>query len=243
MTGTLVGILVIGALVAILALVSRLKRARDAKEHRRAAERARRVRDLGWDYDPNREGDICYRFRSVSPDRVPWQMHYDSNHSSSSARPKLVWRADTLAAARIEVAIGSRRVYQAFTGGVARTLISGAALVFGRFGDGMLNDLNEFMHEARPVNAGSSRFRKLFVLVARDSRFAGLVDPEIERLVLDWPRVEGKKLAPDSALQIRLDRSGLHVEVQVDAPPMAVCEHLARLGEGVAGRLRTKLTH
>ncbi len=243
MTGTLVGILVIGGLVAILALVSRLKRARNAKEHRRSAERARRVRDLAWEYDPSREGDICYRFRSVSPDGIPWQMHYDANHSSSSARPKLVWRADTLAAARIELAIGSRRVYEAFTGGVARTLISGAALVFGRFGDGVLKDLNEFMHEARPLNVGSSRFRKLFVLVARDSRFAGLVDPEIERLVLDWPRVEGKKPAPDPGLQVRLDRAGLHVEVQVDAPPMAICEHLARLGESVAGRLRTRLAH
>jgi hypothetical protein len=243
MPGTLVGILVIAGLVAILALVSRLKRDRNAQEHRRSAERARRVRDLAWDYDPSREGDVCYRFRSVSPDGIPWQMHYDSNHASSSARPKLVWRADTLAAARIEFAIGSRRVYEAFTGGVARTLISGAALVFGRFGDGVLKDLNEFMHEARPVHAGSSRFRKLFVLVARDSRFADLVDPEIERLVLDWPRVAGRKLAPDPALQVRLDRSGLHVEVQVDAPPMAVCEHLARLGERVAGRLRTKLAH
>jgi len=238
MTDILVGILVVGALTAILLLVRRLKRAKDAKEHRRAAERARRARDLPWDYDPRRDGDIWYRFRGTSPDGVPWQMHYDSNHSSSGAQPKLVWRAETLAAPRTELAIGGRGLYEAFTGGFARKVLSGAALVFGRLADGALRDLDKFVREARPLNAGSSRFRKSFVLVARDARYAGVLDAELERLILDWPRVEGKKLTPDRALQVRLDRGGLHAQVQVDAPPMEVCEHLARLGEGIAGRLR-----
>lgn len=238
MTGILAGILVIGALAAILVLVSRHKRAQIAREHRRAAERARRVRDLAWDYEPSRDGDIRYRFRGVSPEGVRWQMHYDANQASSSSQPKLKWCAEMLAAPRIEVAMGSRSIYKAFTGGVARTLLSGAARVFGRLAHGALQDLNEFLQEARPLNAGSSRFRKRFVLVARDARYQVLVDAEIEQLILDWPRVEGKKLAPDRALHIRLDRSGLHAEVQVDAPPMAVCEHLARLGERIAGRLR-----
>ncbi|MCG6874451.1 MAG: hypothetical protein LJE97_05120 [Betaproteobacteria bacterium] len=238
MTEILVAIVVLGALAAILVLLPRLKRAQDAKEHRRAAERARRVRDLAWDYDPSREGDIQYRFRGVSPAGVAWQMHYDSNRSSKSARPTLVWRAETIGAARTELGIGGRRMYEAFTGGVARMLLSGAARVFGRLADGALHDLNEFVREARPLSAGSSRFRKDFVLVARDARYAGLVDADIERLVLDWPRSQGKRLAPDRALQLRLDQKGLHAQVQVDTPSMAVCEHLARLGEGIADRLR-----
>jgi len=238
MIGILVAILVIGALAAILALLSRLKRAKKAKEHRRAAERARRVRDLAWDYDPSRDGDIWYRFRGSSPDGVAWQLHYDSNHSSSSSQPKLIWRAETLAAARMELAIGSRIVYEGFTRGIARALLSGAAHVFGRLADGALRDFNEFLREARPLNVGTSRFRKNFVFVARDARYAGVLDAELERLILDWPRVEGKKLRPDHALQVRLDRGGLHAQLQVDVPPMAVCEHLARLGERVAGRLR-----
>jgi hypothetical protein len=238
MTEVLVAILVIGALVAILALLSRLKRAKEAREHRRAAERLRRVRDLAWDYDPSRDGDIWYRFRGTSPEGVAWQMHYDSNHSSSNSKPKLIWRAEALAAPRMELAIGSRIVYEGFTRGVARALLSGAARVFGRLADGALRDFNEFLHEARPLNVGTSRFRKKFVLVARDARYAGVLDAELERLILDWPRVEGKKFAPARALQVRLDRGGLHAQLQLDAPPMAVCEHLARLGERVVGRLR-----
>jgi hypothetical protein len=243
MPGALYAILFAGVLAAVFALSFRVKRARDHKEKRRSAERARRVRHLGWEYEPKHTGDVRYRFRGRSPNGVAWQMHYDSNRSSRNALPKLVWRADALAAERTEVAIGSRRTYEAFTGGVARTLLAGAARAFGRFADGALQDLNDFVRDARPLAAGSARFRQHFVLAARDARFAQLVDADVERLILDWPKVDGKRLEPDRALHVRLDRAGLHAQIQVDAPPMAVCEQLVRLGERIADGLRATRAH
>jgi hypothetical protein len=64
----------------------------------------------------------------------------------------------------------------------------------------------------------------------------------VERLILEWPKVDGKPLERERTLHVRLDRTGLHARIQVDAPPMAVCEQLARLGERIADRLRETRT-
>jgi hypothetical protein len=86
------------------------------------------------------------------------------------------------------------------------------------------------------------RFRQRLVLAAQDARFAHLVDGDVERLILNWPKVDAKRLEPERTLHVKLDRTRLHAQIQVDAPPMAVCEQLARLGERIADRLRETRT-
>lgn len=212
-------------------------RERARRDDRLRIERERRARELGWRYDPTHDGDIRYRLGGTSPGGIEWRMHYDSDHSSSSSRPKLVWRAAALRAERTELALAAKRAYDAFTSGPGRTLVAGAAAVFGWLSRGKLGDFRDFVHEARPLAGGSARLRRRFVLAARDARYAGTIDAEVERLLLDWPRVDGKPFDPEHRLTGWLDGEGLRFECAIDGPPMAVCEQLARLGAAFADRL------
>ena len=110
-------------------------------------------------------------------------MHYDSDHSSSSSRPKLVWRAERLRTDRIELALAPKRQYDAFTSGAARRSSPArrsSSLAVG----GKLGDFNDFLHQhvrSPPARRGARQF----VLAGRDARYAALIDVEVERLLLD----------------------------------------------------------
>jgi hypothetical protein len=234
----------IGAFLALFAALfvwnASLGRERARRDDAIRVERERRVRELGWEYDPTHDGDIRYRFRARTPGGVAWEMHYDSDHSSSSSRPRLVWQAADLRTARTELALASRRHYDAFASGTGKKLLGGVTLLFGWLSGGRLGDFNEFVNEARPLGGGSARLRQRFVLAARDARYASLLDASVERLLLDWPRVIGKPFEPETRLTGWLDRNGLRFECSIDGPPMAVCEQLARLGATFADRLRAR---
>ena len=78
---------------------------RREQEERRKAERAASVRARGWQYDGTIDGNIHYRISGRTADGHDWRMHYDSDHSSSSSTPKLIFEAPW----RCSASTGSKR--------------------------------------------------------------------------------------------------------------------------------------
>lgn len=231
------GVAVAVGVAVTLAIVQWARRSgtdADAAQHQ---VRERRARDLGWVYDPKRNGDHRYRFGGSSPGGTTWEMVFDSAQSSSSAAPKLIWTAATLRTDGARLFLGGRKKYEAMTHSVTKKLAAVAGAIFGRL-SAAAGDYSAFVQESREVTTGSSRFRARFALAARDARLAGgVLDTELERLILEWPAGTPKGFVPEQALVVWQDGAGLRVECDVDAPQMSVCERVARIGEHLADRL------
>jgi len=201
------------------------------------AARERRARDLGWRYDGTKDGDIRYRMFGTSPGGVAWELAYDSDHSSSSSQPKLVWTAATLKGEGLELHVGGRRQFEVLTGATLKKLTWFASELFGRFSV-LVEDYNAFVQAARQAPGGSARFRQRFVVAAKDPQLAAdMVDSQLERLILDWPPAMPKRFNPEQSVSAWLGREGLRVECRIDDPAMSVCEQLVRLGDCLADRL------
>lgn len=204
------------------------------------AARERRARDLGWRYDGTHDGDIRYRMFGTSPAGLAWELKFDSDHSSSSSQPKLVWTAASLKGEGIEFHLGSRKTFEVLTGATLKKLTSFANSLFGRFSVSV-EDYDDFVQNARVAQGGSTRFRSRFVVATRRREHTlELLDARLEALLLDWPAPMPKRFAPEQDVCAWLDRNGLRVECRIDDPPMPVCEQVVRLGECLADRLAAR---
>ncbi len=212
---------------------------RAAAERQQRPIRERRARELGWRYDGTPEGDIRYRFEGRTPDGVRWTMKFDSDAGSSSSVPKLVWQAPDLRVDRTELMLGPRRQLESMTGGAARTMIGAAHVVLGRLLGPSLEDLHDFLAAAQLATDGGAA-RDGFAVAARDARRARriLSAAGIAPLLKKWPRGTPQGFVPARAVSAKHDRDGLTVSVNLDGPPMAVCEHLAMLGAALAAEIR-----
>jgi hypothetical protein len=229
----------VGLFVWIIVAGRRQAADREALEQRERGVRERRARDLGWRYDSVSDGDIRYRFEGATADGQRWSMKFDSDASSSSSSPKLVWTAAGVAASRLELMIDHRSQLEGLTTGTARKMIGAANFVLGRVVGASLQDLHAFAQDAH-VQVASPTKADSFAVAARDAGFARalLRDADLLRLLATWPSGLRKGLGASRAVSAKLDRDGLTVTLRVDAPPMAACEQLARLGEALAARLR-----
>jgi hypothetical protein len=232
-TATMTGLLVAAAVRGF-----RQSRRRDAAEARERPVRERRARELGWRYDGTPDGDIRYRFEGRGPDGLRWTMKFDSDHSSSSSAPELVWDAPDLGARRLALMLGHRPRIESCTSGAARKVIGASNFLLGRVVGASLQEMNDFLGAAVVTTAGSAADG--FAIASRDPALARrlLHDADLMRLLKTWPRGIPKGFSPQQAVSAQLDRDGLRVKVRLDGPPMAVCEHLAALGQALAARLR-----
>ena len=203
------------------------------RQEKLAAQRPGRARAKGWRFDGTHEGDIRYRIHGESPGRREWTMAYDSDHASSTPRPKLVFRAPHAGRGGMHWRLRSRKAHESMMGSAGRVMMGVmATMLAGR--SSALAAHREFMERAREIPAGSSRFRQRFVLFGVDPSAATLIDAEIERLVLGWPRS-----APmtDDALNVTLHADRLELTLACEGPDFEVIEHLATLGESLLSRL------
>lgn len=211
---------------------------REARERQEklAAQRPMRARAKGWRYDDTAEGDIRYRLHGTSPGGRAWTIAYDSDHSSSTSRPKLVFRAPHAGRDGIQWRLSSRRAYESLSGGAGRAILGALASVLARHSTTFAAH-REFMQRAREIPAGSTRFRQRYVLYGVDSSAATLIDGDVERLVLAWPKFASGSANGDDALTLSLDADSLDATLACDGPTFEVIEHLAALGERLLDRL------
>jgi len=207
------------------------KRIRE-QEGRDADDRAKRLRARGWVYEAIETGDIKYRVRGVTEGGVAWELHYDTDHSSSSSNAELIFRAPTLARGTRVWHIDDRPSFEMARGRVVKTIISRLGNLVGQFSD-QLKAKTAFFESAREIPAGGSAFRKRYVVVAAEDRWAGLINFETERMILNWPTYKSSMSRPDNAFSAGLEPDGLRIKLFVDAPSLAVIEHVIRLGQAL----------
>ena len=230
------------AFVGIMALVlgyawwwnahggGKIAREREDEESRR---RGPRLKLNGWEYDPTHEGDIRYRVHGTTAGGFPWRLDYDSDHSSSSSSPRLIFRVESLKANDIEWYLIDRWAYDLATKGVSGAFIGGLASIAIAMSKALAAK-TEFFRSARTRATGSAAFRERFALIADTVAHDSMVTPEIEKLILQWPEYRASLTKPDNCLSARLDQTGLEVKLHVDGPSVAVIEQLVKLGSLLA---------
>ena len=215
------------------------KRLRDL-EVSEGEDRAKRLRARGWEYEAIETSDIKYRVRGVTESGVAWELHYDTDHSSSSSNAELIFRVPTLGRGTWVWHIDDRFSFEVSQGRVVKSIISGAAKLVGQFSD-HLKGKAAFFDNAREISSGNAAFRKRFVVVAAEDRWAGLINSDTERMILSWPTHKSSMSRPDNAFSAGLEPDGLRVKLFVDAPSVAVIEHLVKLGQSLADETVTRL--
>jgi len=232
------GVLVIVALVAGFAVLV-VKGMAKAKETR--ADEALTVhawaRQRGWRVETPDSGDIRYRLHGQTAGGVAWTLAFDSDQSSSSSSPRLIWRAEGLKAARTELMIGSCRQWAGFSSGAAKLVFAGARRVLGSISTTVM-DMSEFVEQATVSPYGSPAFREKFVIASRSPSIARALPERIEGLLLRWPAETGPKFDPARSVTVWLNASGLQVDCRIDGPAPPVADHVVAIGTALADALR-----
>ena len=200
------------------------------KEARRKVARGASARARGWRYDGTVDGNIGFRISGETPGGTTWTIHYDSDHSSSSSTAKLVFNAQTLSSATYVWTIHDKKTYDITQKRVVRAIIGGISKLVGVFSDS-LKLKRDFYLKAGVLAAGSREFRERYVLAATDSRWTALIDTEIERQFLNWPKFKQTMSLRDNCVCAELAPQGLRVLLYADAPEFDVIEHMAKLGQ------------
>lgn len=205
-------------------------------QREKEAER-KRVREAGaarkgWTYDATIDGNIHYRLSGRTPAGMAWTVHYDSDHSSSSSTPKLVFLAP-LATEDHAWYLHDAKTFGVMQGAGARAVVSGLGKLVGAFSESV-RAKRDFFLEAQSLPVGSAAFRARYVLAAIDPRWAGVIDADVERLILDWPDFKQSMTLRDNCLSAELSPQGIKVQLYADAPDFEVIEQLVDLGQRVA---------
>lgn len=210
------------------------KRQREREAAAQAA-RAASVRARGWSYTEEATGDIKYRIHGKTEEGAAWEVFYDSDHRSSSSRPKLVFICESLRVAEDVWHINDRKSFDLMQKRVVKMLFTGVAKLVSALHDDTARK-TRFFEKATAQPAGSQAFQARFVVVATDSRWKGLVTGEIERAILTWPAMTTSMTWPDNAFSANLDAKGLRVQLQADAPSLDVITQMIHLGQALAGQ-------
>lgn len=211
---------------------------RREQEEKRKAARAASIRARGWKYDGTIDGNIHYRISATTENGRTWKMFYDSDHSSSSSSPKLVFSAPLTVKDGYAWFIHDRKTWEIMQKTGVRVLVGGLAKLAGAFSDGV-KAKGDFYLDAQPIPAGSAEFRQRYVLVGQDVRWASLIEPEIERRMLEWPDFKQSMSMRDNCFSAELGPEGLSIKLYADAPDLAVIDHMARLGQQMLEKAAT----
>ena len=229
-------------LVAVFGLRLLLRGGRE-REARRLKERQVQVEAKGWHLETVNETNIKFRIFGGSRADVGWEMSYDSDSSSSYAKPKLVWRAVDLTAPRTEFwstsAVHSR-VLKSGAANMAMRLAGQIGSVLPRSG---ILDLNELLGEGKVHTPRNAKLREWFVVFCRDpARCARVFDAEVERLMLSFPASSIPRVQRTHLPTAQFGTAGLEIRVANRDGQMPVIEHLAALGTAIAQRIQGRAT-
>ncbi len=211
---------------------------RREQEERRKAERAASVRARGWQYDGTIDGNIHYRISGQTEAGHDWRMHYDSDHSSSSSSPKLIFLAPWPSGTEHQWIIHDRKTWSIMQKSGVRAVVGGLAMLASAFSDAM-KAKRDFYLNAEVLPAGGFEFRERYVLAGHDARWRELLDGEIERLILDWPEFKQSMSMRDNCFSAELVPEGLRVQLYADAPDIAVIQHMAKLGQRLTDKAKS----
>ena len=204
------------------------------KEH--AEQRAVRARELGWEYDPARDGNIDFRIRGTSRG-FRWELEYDSDRSSSDSSPKVRWFWRERPARRIELAIMGSMADRIAFGSLGRGIISLAR----RLGvnSAAHPDGDDFYQHALKVESDLSVFQEEWIVRARrPNLLRPVASHEIAELLTRWPEHSfGKAFIPAGVVNLLYDHEGLRLDCAYGVTEMAVLEHIVKLGCAVAAKL------
>lgn len=232
-------LIIIAVAAGLAGLVYLILRANAGLQQTRAAEVLSiegHARLRGWRVDMPADGDVRYRLHGQTAEGVAWTLAFDSGQSSSTARPKLVWRAEDLRAARTELMIGSRRQWAGFSAPGTKRVFAGARWLLGGISKTVM-DLSEFVEQATASPLGSPAFREQFVVAARAPALARAVPDRLEALLLRWPAEAGRGFDPGRSVTVWLNTAGLQVDCRIDAPPPPVVDHIVAIGNALADAL------
>jgi hypothetical protein len=230
-------LITLAVLAGILALVYAIVRYNRVQKEL-AARRAERARELHWEYDDTRDGNIDFRIRGITHG-FRWELHYDSDRSSSESSPKVVWRWRERPARRIELAIMGAMPDR---------------IAFGPFGRGIIRfarrlgvksaahpDGDDFYQNAVKVESDLTVFQKEWIVRARKpSLFRPVASHEIADLLTRWPEHSyGRSFQPAAVVNLLYDHEGLKLDCGHGVKEMAVLEHIVKIGCAVAARICT----
>lgn len=206
------------------------ERERQELESRR---RGPRLQMNGWRYDDTHEGDIRYRVHGTSPGGLAWTLEYDSDHSSSSSSPRLIFRVEALSCGDHEWNLMDRWSFDLTRKGVGGALVGGLSAIGGALSKAFARKREFYLNAAeRPV--GSAALRGRFVLIAESARYDNLIDAATESRILSWPEFKQSMSKRDNCLSAELGPEGLDVKLYADGPSVEVIEQMVRLGEALA---------
>ena len=205
-----------------------------------AKDRAALVEVRGWRYEVPESGDIKYRIYGRKPGGLAWELHCDSDHSSSSSTPKLMFKVPELDRQKWIWSINDRPTFDIVQKKAVKAVISGLASAVSLFSDTM-KAKTAFFNNAKAQNAGSQAFQARYVLASETARWNSLIDAEVERAILDWPTYKGSMSRVDNCLSAELGPVGMEVKLYVDGPSMEVIDHIVALGERLADKARMML--
>jgi hypothetical protein len=232
---------VAAAFIALMVWVVRWAKHQEARkalqEKPNAALRERRARELGWRYDGSHHGDIRYRFFGSSKG-VTWELKYDSDASSSTSDPKVIWICSSLAAQQTEFVISNGKYFEVMQTPIAQKIAAGAARLARAVAKGALDDTLEFLQQANVQTVGSAAFRTQLKAISRSPVvFGHFLDAEMEHLLLSWPQAVEAKFDPFAAVTVTQDTTGLRIECRYDSTDLPLFEHLVKIGEGLIDRM------
>lgn len=203
--------------------------------------RAQFAHKRGWYYESYESGLYgAYKFHGETPSDRVWELHLSSGHTGGHGigRYKLVWNMAAIKSQRKEFEISSGIAFETWQRS-KRKLAAYAAIETTRvFGKGATYYQLKFLQNARFQPLSPALLQRQFKAMARDPYvIAHFITPEIEALLLRWPKTVDRKFAPSRRVSIHRDTNGLRIECLYADDDLALCEHIIKLGLALAERV------
>lgn len=225
--------------LAIWSATSRAAVAERKRAEEESRQRAARAARRDWRYDATPQGDIRYRLHGTTPGGCDWSLEYDSDHSSSSSSPRLVFRAPRAGNGERAWAISDRGAHDMVRQGIGKVVIGGLAKLISLASNDM-RDKRDFFFAAAEVETGIAEWQQRYVLIAQPGRFKRLVDRALARRILQWPAFKPTMSKKDNCFGAEAGPRGVQAHLYADGPSFEVIEHLVRIGEALADGTRSE---
>lgn len=167
-------------------------------------------------------------------------MWWDSDRGDKSPTPKAHWQSANLRTPQLSLVIIGRKRHQMESGVVGRMLtdiVTGVTRALS--GSEVRVDKSQFYESATTLDEGRAAFRDRYAVALSPEMPRGWLDEELQASLLDWPNPKrGAPYRSDEKVEVTLGPDGLQIVAQQMPEDFAYWNHLARLGEALAQRLR-----
>jgi hypothetical protein len=197
--------------------------------------RARRAKELGWQYDETAVGDTVFTVRGESGG-VKWKVRYREDPARPETRPTLTWATRSVQGSATELRLIGKKRYDRGKGLVEPVIEKLSSLILSPREIALAQARAEFVERTPPAEVGSRTFRERYVVLARNHRLGrAIVDERLESLLLDWGRVTPH---PEDVVSVWIDWQGLRIDVDAPWTGIREIEHLVTLGMCFANGFR-----